>query len=316
MPINNKLLQDLLQVVYDKLTFVQPFPEGDFEQVLVRETERAAAWLESRIKTSLTPVRATNLPKSPEEAYMDKARFGDYIEAAFKSYPEWSHLTEGQKLLYGNDSRIYKPGSLPWQLMTQEQQLLFSSNVQYASNKVSDAERKDGKANAYIKLYHAPIVTVHSLALAFTAPPGYENKNLFFRLYRPNEFLVYHKEGAVHIFPAVMARIASTTQDPLYGSQYGSVAPRIPQVIMVDYEYGYTDATRPLSLMEAVALRTAMQIILYLSGLYTAGLQNFGVQGFSASFQNGLLFYPQFEQYKAELEDILKPFYRVSMTGW
>lgn len=315
MPLNEKLKQDLYQVVYDKLTGI-PLPEGDFSEVIGREIDRAANWVEQRIKTSLAPARATDMPKSAEEAYSDRVRFNDYISANFLNYPRWDDLTTGQKSLYGNNQSFYRDGTLPWNLLTEEQRITFSSFVQFSPIKIRDAERLDGKATAYITTYFAPIIEVHYLALSFVSPPGYSGKNLFFRLYQKNEFYVYNKEGAIHIFPAVMARIANTTQDPLYGTQFGVVAPRIPQVIKIDYEYGYTDATRPLGLVEAVGLKAASQLLHIISAYLTGGLQGFGVDGFNASFSNGLLYKPLVEKYEQELKELLRPFYRPVMTAW
>lgn len=315
MPINEKVRQDLLQVVYDKLSGVQQ-PEGsDFEKVILREIDRSAAWVENRIKSSLTVVRKTELPKSPREAYEDKVRFKNFIDALWLSFPKWEQLTDSQKTtLYGNNPDIYTDGTLPWDLLTEEQRILFGSKVTYASNKIEGAEKQDGKNNAYIKLYQAPIVKFHSLALSFVNVPGYQNLSTFFRLYQPNEILVYHREGAIHIFPAVMARIMNSSQDPLYGSQFGTVAPRIPQVLHIDYEYGYEVV--PDDLLEAVGIKAALYILAYINNLFTGGLQGFGVQGFNAQFQQGQMYGPLKAQFEYDLKQILKPYYQLVMTGW
>jgi len=312
--VDPKLRQDLIQRVYDKLTGVT-IPDGDFESVLIREVDRAVGWVQNKVKKSLSPVRATNLPISPEEAYTDKRKYNKAIENNFETYPKWSDLTAGQKAIYGGNESIYTPGSLPWRYLTEEQQILFGTQVYYAPNKIKDEERLDGKGTAYIKLYNNPVIKVYSLALSFVSPPGYSGKNIFFRLYLPNEFLVYEKEGAIHIFPAVMARILSTTQDPLYGSQYGVVAPRIPQVMSVDYEYGYTEYTRPFGLVEAAALKAAMNLLLYISACMTGGLQSFGVDGFNASFNNGMVYEAMYKAYESELKNVLAPFFTPIMSS-
>lgn len=316
MPVrkDGKLFQELIQATYDKLTGVQ-IPDGNFNEVLERELDRAIGFVENRIRTSLEPVRKTDMPKTVEECYADRSRFKDFINQAFVSYPKWENLTDGQKFLYGNNPNIYKDGTLPWDLLTEEQRLIIASNTQYAENKIDMSERQDGKGKATLTTFFAPIVNVHSIALAFTAPPGYEGKNLFFRLYKQNEFLVYHREGMIEIFPAVMARILSTTNDPLYGSQYGVVAPRIPQVIKIDYEYGYTDQTRPAELVEAVAIKTAMTMLLYISNTLTMGLQGFGVDGFNASF-NGMIYKTLYDEYNRRLNSILAPYYRLVMSSY
>jgi len=316
MPANEKTLQEIMQYTYDALAGVD-IPQGDFDELFRREVLRAVDWVEQTIKTSFSPVRRTNLPKTPQDAYEDKLRYRDFQKSpAYVSFPTWDQLIPEQRAKYGNNPDNYVDGSLPWALLTEEQRLIFSSMVEYAPNKIGEAERLDGKHAAYFQTYMAPIVTVYYIALSFVAPPGYEDvgKRLWFRLYKPNEFLVYHKEGGIHIFPAVMARITSTSQDPLYGSQYGVVAPRIPQVIEVDYEYGYTDP--PKRLMQAAAYRAAGDLLLHISTMYTAGLAGFGVEGFNASFNDGMLYKPLADKYRTEAFEMLRPFYRVVMTGW
>lgn len=309
-----ELKQDLMQVVYDKTTGVQ-YPEGDFEAVMEREIERAYAWVCNRIKTSLHPVRSTDMPRSPEEAYRDKDRFRNYINDHWLDFPTWDQLTDVQKTtLYGNNPAIYDNGSLAWDLLTEEQRILFGTKVEYASNKITELEKQDGKQAAYIKTYKHPISDFHSLALSFVNVPGYQNLSTFFRLYQPNEILVYKKEGAIHIFPAVMARIMNSTQDPLYGSQFGTVAPRIPQVLHIDYTWGYENP--PYDLMEAVGIKAAIQVLNYISNMFTAGLDGFGVQGFNAQFQGGQMFGPMKEQMQQDLQQILKPYYYPALTGW
>lgn len=311
---NEKIRQDVLQVAYDKLTGVQ-FPEGDFESVMLREIDRAYAYVCNRIKTSLHPVRKTNLPKSPEEAYRDKDRFDEYIDDHWVSFPTWEQLTSAQKITYyANNRTLYTAGSLSWDLLTEEQRILFGTKVDYAANKISEIEKQDGKNTAYIKVYHGPISKFHSLALSFVNVPGYQNLSTFFRLYQPNEILVYEREAAIHIFPAVMARLMNSTQDPLYGSQFGTVAPRIPQVLHIDYEFGYREP--PFDLLEAVAIRASIQILMYISNLFTGGLQGFGVQGFNVNFQGGMIYGPLREKLEAEFQQILKPYYQPILTGW
>lgn len=318
--LNDKVKQEIYQIVLDKsLGMILPEMTNEFEDWISREIDRSSQYIENRLQTSLTPARLTNLPKSVKEAYENRGKYKDSINQNFYTYPRWVDLEPVQKGLYGNNPANYKDGTLPFNLLTNDQLALFSSNVVHSPIKVGDAERLDGKATAYFTTYRAPIITVYSVALAFTAPPGYEGRNLFFRLYKPNEFYVYSREGAIHIFPAVMARILATTSmnDPLFGSQYGPVVPRIPQVILIDYEYGYTDANRPYDLLEAVAIRTVMQLILMLSSYLTAGLKSFGIEGFNASFgNNGLLYENIYNEYKAKLKELLHPYYRISMTAW
>lgn len=311
---NEQLMQDIMQVTFDKLTGVQ-LPEGDFESVMIREIERAYSYVCNRIKTSLHPVRKTSLPASPEEAYRDKDRFNQYIDDVWIHYPRWTELTSAQQMsLYGNNSSIYTSGSISWDLLTEEQRILFSTHVKYAANKIDDIEKQDGKNTAYIKLYHGPIAKFHTLALSFVNVPGYQNLSTFFRLYQPNEILVYEREAAIHIFPAVMARILNSTQDPLYGSQFGTVAPRIPQVLHIDYEFGYINP--PYDLLEAVGIKAAIQLIMYVNNLFTAGLSGYQVQGFSANFANGVIYGALKEELQLQLKQILLPYYQSVMTGW
>lgn len=318
--LNEKVKQEIFQIVLDKsLGMLLPEMTTEIEEWISREIDRSAQYIENRLQTSLTPARLTNLPKSPKEAYENRLKYKDSINSAFFDYPRWTDLTGVQQGLYGSNPANYQNGTLPYDLLTNSQLANWTSNVLFSPIKVGDAERLDGKANAFFNTYRAPIINVYSVALAFTAPPGYEGRNLFFRLYRPNEFYVYRKEGGIHIFPAVMARILATTSmnDPLFGSQYGPVVPRIPQVILVDYEYGYTDNDRPYDLLEAVALKTVMQMILMLSSHLTAGLKSFGIEGFNASFgSNGLLYETIYNEYKERLRDLLSPYYRVVMTAW
>ncbi len=315
--ITEKLKQDIFQILLDKIEGVLlPEMTPEVQNYLEREIVRSSQYIENRLKTSLTPARFTNLPKTPEEAYKNRAKYKDAINEFFYSYPRWNDLTPEQKNLYGNNPSFYTDGTLPFELLTNDQLNQWVSNIRVAPNKVGDAERQDGKGTPLIITYYAPIISVYSLALAFTAPPGYEGKNLFFRLYKPNEFYFY-KTGEIHIFPAVMARILSQTvsQDPLWGSQYGPIAPRIPQVIMIDYEFGYVDP--PFDLLEAVAIRTAMQFILAISAQLTAGLRSFGIEGFNASFgNNGILYENLYNEYKERLRELLSPYYRISMTAW
>ena len=316
MPANEKTLQKIIQYTYDALAGVD-IPEGDFDELLRRDAEKAVDWVEQTIKTSLSPVRKTNLPKTPQDAYEDKGRYRDFQKnQMYITFPTWDQLTVEQKALYGNTSSNYVDGTLPWQLLTEEQRLIFSSMIEYAPNKIGDAERQDGKGTAFIQAYNAPIITAYYIALSFVSPPGYEGggKQLWFRKYKPNEFLVYHKEGAINIFPAVMARISQTSQDPLYGSQYGVIAPRIPQVLEIDYEYGYVDP--PASLLQAVAYRTAAETLVHVSTMYTAGLSGFGIEGFNASFSDGMLYKPLYEKYMSEVHRLLKPYYRVVTSSW
>ena len=315
--LTEKVKQDIFQILLDKVEGVLlPEITPEVQQYLEREIERSAQYLENRLRTSLTPARFTNLPKTPKEAYENRAKYKDAINENFYQFPKWEDLTAAQKNLYGNNPSFYVPGSLPFELLTNDQLNQWVSNIRVAPNKIGDAERQDGKGTPLIITYYAPIITVYSLALAFTAPPGYEGKNLFFRLYKPNEFYFY-RTGEIHIFPAVMARILSqtTSQDPLWGSQYGPIAPRIPQVIVIDYEFGYTDP--PYDLLEAVAIRTAMQFILAISANLTAGLRSFGIEGFNASFgNNGLLYENLYNEYKERLRELLSPYYRPVMTAW
>lgn len=318
--ITDKLKQDILQVVYDKVQGVLlPEITPEVEAYLLREVERSAQYIENRLRTSLSPARYTNLPKTVQEAYENRAKYKDAINESFYQYPKWEDLTDDQKNLYGNNPSFYAPGTLPFNLLTTSQLQQFASNVKVAPNKIGDAERQDGKGTPVIITYYAPIINVYSLSLAFTAPPGYEGRNLFFRMYRPNEFYFY-RTGEIHIFPAVMARILTQTisADPLWGSQYGPIAPRIPQVIVIDYEFGYTDENRPFDLLEAVALRTAMQLILAITAQLTAGLKSFSIEGFNASFggQSGLLYENLYTEYEKRLRELLLPYYRPVMTAW
>jgi hypothetical protein len=70
-------------------------------------------------------------------------------------------------------------------------------------------------------------------------------------------------------------------------------------------------------LLEAIAVRTVMQLILNFSAYLTAGLKSFGIEGFNASFgNNGLLYENLYNEYKARLRELLRPYYRVVMSAW
>lgn len=317
--LNEKVKQDIFQIVLDK-SYGMLLPEvtPDVQSMIEREIERSAQYIENRLRTSLTPARFTDLPKSPEEAYKNRTKYKDSINPDFYEYPKWSDLTNEQRNLYGNNPSIYQNGTLPFELLTNDQLLTWTSNVRYSDIKVGDAERQDGRGKAFFITYYAPIINVYSVSLTFAAPPGYEARPLFFRLYQPSEFKVYHREGGIHIFPAVMARLLLIgSNDPLYGSQYGPVVPYIPQVLTIDYEFGYTDQTRPYDLLEAVAIRTVMQMILNISAYLTAGLRSYGIEGFNASFgNNGLLYESLYNEYKTRLRELLSPYYRPVMVSW
>lgn len=314
-----RLIQDVMQYTLDALAGVD-LPEGDFDELLRREVIRAIDFVENKLQTSLTPARRTNLPKTPREAYENRRKFVDYINnPGYLSFPRWDQLTTEQKALYGNNPDNYVEGSLPWDLLTEEQRIIFSTMINYDPNKEQDAERQDGKNTAYILTYRAPIIWVDYVAFVFTTPPGYEvdapQKTLFFRKYLPSELKIYKREGGIHIFPAVMARLTyGSTQDPMYGGQWGPVAPRIPQVIEIDYTYGYEKV--PPTLMQAVAYRAGMNIIQAISAMYTAGLAGFGVEGFNASFNDGIMYKPLYDKFRTEFPELIRPFYRPVMTAW
>lgn len=316
MPANEKALEDIIQIVYDKMAGVD-LPSGDYDDVIRREVERSVKWVETKTKTSISPVRFTNLPKNPQDAYEDRLRYIDFLSnPMYVNFPTWDQLTPEQRVLYGNDPANYKDGTLPWELLTEEQRIIFTSLIKYAPNKVGNAERQDGKGSPFIVTYYWPIVTVYYFALSFIAPPGQQDvgKQIWFRLYKPDEFIVYHQEGAIHIFPAVMQRLSSETKDPLYGARQGVVAPRIPQVVEIDYEYGFVDP--PETLLEAVACRAITTLILNISSMYTAGLSGFGVEGFNASFKDGILYRPLYDECARRAEDLTRMHTRLVLSAW
>jgi hypothetical protein len=192
--------------------------------------------------------------------------------------------------------------------------MVWATNVKYAENKIGPAERQDGRGTSYIRLFRGRVLDVYSVTISFPFTPGQPTANTMGRTYYRRDLAVYEREGAIRIFPAAMSRILNGSGgDSLWASQFGTVAPRIPQAVRVDYEFGFREV--PLDLIDAVALRVAVQVIPQISALMTGGLGGFGVDGFNVSFNQGL-FGDLLKGFQAELDGKLAPYYTPYMTGW
>lgn len=312
MPANLETKHRILQALHDRLAAVD-CPEG-FEDVMKREVDRAVGWVETKLRTSLSPVRFTDLPRTPEEAYKNRGVYEKVIEPIFLDFPTWELLTAEQRAVYNNMQPFYRAGSLPWEALTTEQQMIWASNVKYAENKIGPAEKQDGKGTSYIRLYRGRVTQLFEVKVQYPGQPGYQIHNQFGRTYTPGEIVLYEREGALRFFPVTMSRLLQGAGgDSLYGMQYGVVAPRLPKSMVIDYEYGFVDP--PDDLIDVVALRAATQIIPQVSALMTGGLGGFGVDGFNVSFNNGM-FDGLLKSFEEQIASRLQSYYTPYMTGW
>ena len=288
-----------------------------FRSTLIRAIQRTVTRVENEIKLALYPRRKTNLAKSPEDVYNDRVTYGSgglnsFLTPAARDYPLWTDLTTAQQTQYNNDSTLYTPGTLPWDLLTADQKTTFSQQVLYVPNKVENEERIDGKGRSYIKFYERYVTKIHKLALEIQDPQGLGIPYLN-RTYAPNEYFLYEKEGAVILFPA-QAKISATGPNNLIASSgYGLVVPSMPQIIHVDYEYGLKEI--PPALQDAVAMLSAIKAFELINIAYTKGMMNFSVQGFSAAFGKGL-YADVMDRYRTEAEWLLKGYAMPLLTGY
>jgi len=280
-----------------------------FRATLIRAIQRTVSRVENEIKLALYPRRKTNLAQTPKEVYNDRVTYGSgglqsFLTPASQTYPTWTDLDAAQQTQYNNDSTLYTDGTLPWDLLTPTQQRTFSEQVLYVPNKIENEERLDGKGRSYIKFYERMVIKIHKLALEIQDPQGLGIPYLN-RTYAPNEYFLYEKEGAVILFPA-QAKISATGPNNLIASSgYGLVVPSMPQIVHVDYEYGFKEI--PPAMQDAVAMLSAIKAFELLNISYTKGLLNFSVQGFSAAFGKGL-YADVMDRYRTEAEWLLKGF--------
>jgi hypothetical protein len=288
-----------------------------FQALLIRAIKKSVARVENRVKLSLTPRRKTNLAKTPKEVYEDRVKYGSGGLDSFRTptareYPSWNDLNSEQQKFYNDDSNLYKVGTLPWDLLTFEQQETFSRQVLFVPNKIEDEERIDGKGRSYIKLYERYVSRIHKIALEIQDPQGLGIPYLN-RTYAPNEYFLYKKEGGVILFPAQAKISATGASNMVASSGYGLVVPNMPQIIAVDYTFGLEEI--PEDLQDAIAMFAAVKTFEAVNIAYTKGMTSYNVQGFSASFGKGL-YADVMDRYKQEAEDLLSPYYMFTMTGY
>ncbi|MFA5626228.1 MAG: hypothetical protein WC965_01970 [Thiohalomonadaceae bacterium] len=292
-------------------------PIPGFRSILIRAINNAVAQVENRIKLALYPRRKTNFARTPQEVYEDRVKYStgaldSFLDVSYREYPQWSNLEPEQMDMYNNDSTLYTPGTLPWDLLTPEQMKEFASRVLYAPNKTENEERIDGRERSYIKLYERNIIKIHRIALVIQDPMGLGIPYLH-RTFDPSEYFLYPIEGAVRLFPA-QAKISAVGNGALQSfAGYGMRVPYFSQLIHVDYEHGMERI--PPALQEAVALLAASKAFEMLNVAFTKGMLSYSVSGFSASFGEGL-YMKTIQRYKEEAEELLGPYYMPVMTAW
>jgi hypothetical protein len=325
MALEGEQLQLLVENVHDRMNGAPianreliPITAPGVESIIIRDIHRTISKVEHRVKLALSPKRKTNLPKTPREVYEEKTKYyamGCFPKGELVEYPYWEDLTATQKASFGDDSSIYAPGTIPWDMMTNKQKSYFSSRVIFIPNKVADSERLDGKGRAYIKLYERNIIKVHSVGVFLKKPGASMTNPLLYRTYTEESVNVYAKEGAIQLMP-LMAQggMMMSNQAGGYSTNFGVVLPRYPQLIHVDYTFGLKEI--PEDLKDAISLLTAAKAFESINLAYTQGLTGYSVQGFSAQFGKGM-YADVIERYKAEADEIISAHYtQVSMTGW
>lgn len=288
-----------------------------FRSIVIRAINKSVAKIENITKLSLYPRRKTNFAKTSKEVYDERIKYGSggldsFLTEAARTYPVWDDLNSDQQAQYNNNSSLYTPGTLPWDLLTTEQQASFSREVLYFPNKVDDEERIDGKGRSYIKLYERYVTKIHKMALEIKDPQGLGIPYLN-RTYAPNEYFLYKKEGAVILFPAQAKISATGASNMIASSGYGLIVPNMPQIITVDYQYGLEEI--PPDLQDAVGLLSAVKVLELVNVAYTKGMMSYSVSGFSASFGQGL-YSNVIERYEKLAHELLSPYFQFVMTGY
>lgn len=288
-----------------------------FRSIVIRAIQKSVSKIENRIKLALYPRRKTNFARTPQEVYNNRVKYGSngldsFLTQEARTYPVWDDLDSDQQSQYNNNSSLYTPGTLPWDLLTVDQQQAFAREVLYFPNKVEDEERIDGKGRSYIKLYERYITQINKIALEIKDPQGLGIPYLN-RTYAPNEYFLYKKEGAVILFPAQAKISATGASNMIASSGYGLIVPSMPQIITVDYQFGLDEI--PADLQDAIALLSAVKVLELVNVAFTKGMMSYSVNGFSASFGNGL-YSTVIERYEKIAEDLLSPYFQVVMTGY
>jgi len=288
-----------------------------FRSIVIRAIQKSVAKIENRTKLALYPRRKTNFAKTPSEVYNNRVKYGvnaldSFLTQSSRNYPTWNDLNNEQKSKYNNNPSLYTNGTLPWDLLTNEQQIQFSREVLFFPNKVDDEERIDGKGRSYIKLYERSIISVNKVALEIKDPSGLGIPYLN-RTYAPNEYFLYKKEGSNILFPAQAKFSATGASNMIASSGYGLIVPSMPQIINVDYSFGLEEI--PPDLQDAVAMLSAIKVFELVNVAFTKGMVSYSVGGFSASFANGL-YSNVIERYERMADDLLAPYFQVVMTGY
>lgn len=320
--LKGKQLQLLIQNIKDRVVNVPgvetngliPVENPGIEAIISRDAQRSVAEVESRLKLALYPKRKTDLPKTPREVYEGKVKYASsYKDSRVLHFPQWIHLTEEQQGLYGTPN-LYVDGTLPWDMFTNAQKQYFSTQVIYVPNKAADAEKLDGKGRNHIKLNERNIIKVHSVELKIKNP---SNNSLFMgRSYSDSEIIVYHQAGSIQLIPAMARAEMLRDGGSFLASQstaYGLTIPRIPQIMSVDYTYGYEEI--PLDLMDAVAMTAANRVFETVNISFTKGLLSYSVQGFSAQFGKGM-YTEVMQRYSDKADMIFANYSAMSITGW
>lgn len=288
-----------------------------FRSIVIRAIQKSVSKIENRIKLALYPRRKTNFAKTAREVYDNRVKYGtggldSFLTQESRNYPAWSDLNAEQKSQYADNESLYTPGTLPWDLLTLDQQQTFSREVLFFPDKVEDEERVDGKGRSYIKLYERSIIDIHKLALEIKDPQGLGIPYLN-RTYAPNEYFLYKKEGGVILFPAQAKISATGASNMIASSGYGLIVPNMPQIITADYSFGLQEI--PPDLQDAVALLSSVKVLELVNVAFTKGLMSYSVSGFSASFGQGL-YSNVIERYEKHAEDLLAPYFQFVLTGY
>jgi len=325
--LQGEQLQLALEAVKDALVGVpfltrqnllhfEDLEEPQMQSILLRYLQQTAAYVENLTKLSLSPRRKTDLPGSVREAYEHKSSFERYFQSheAFL-YPIWDNLTAEQQFLFQNDQFLYRPGTLAWDVLTTKQIAFLTSQIIHDTTKSGPEEKLDGQNRALIILNQRNIIKIHSFRLE--ARNGSQLGIPFLnRNYDPKtELILYPESGEVQVIPFMAW--AQGVQTGGLGNRtsvgFGQRIIALPQILHVDYSYGYQII--PLDLMRAVAVMTAIKIFLALGLMLTKGLLNFSVQGFSAGFGQGL-YKPIMDMYDAEARSILENYRQPAMSSW
>lgn len=323
--IQGEQLQLLVEATKDRIVGVPgitsnglvPLQEPGVEAIILRDIHRTVATVENITKLALFPRRKTDLPKTSREAYEEKYKYVPmqvFNSYETLSYPTWDQLTPQQQEVYAGDKTLYIDGSLDWDLMTRQQKAYLNSKILHVPNKVGDAEKIDGKGRSYIKLYNREVIKINSVTLA--SPVKTSGTSLWGRVYTEDSIIPYKREGAFQLVPQ-MAAIGMLRDGSAYMATgamgYGMAAPKIPQLIKVDYTYGLEEI--PLDLQDAIGMLAAIKVFENVNLLTTQGILSFAVQGFSANFSKGMYF-DVMERYKDRAEKIINAYQFVNMTGW